>query len=76
MELAITGCATAVLVEIVMPPFESVEVTGTRTATGVVGKAVVGVGERVMTMLVDGGAGGFASTGRMPLAGSWTSTAF
>ena len=59
-----------------MPPFESVEVKGTRTATGVVGKAVVGAGEGVMTMLVDGGAGGFETTGSMPLVTSWTSGAF
>ena len=64
------------LVEIVVPPFESVEVTGTRTATGVVGKAVVGVGEGVMPMLVDRGAGRVETTGGMPLAGSWTLGAF
>ena len=59
-----------------MPPFESVEVKGTRTATGVVGKAVVGVGEGVMMMFVDEGAGGFEMTGGMLLVGSWTSGAF
>ena len=69
-----TGWTMAVLVETVMAPFESVEVTGTRTATGVVGKAVIGVGEGVMTMLVDRGAGE-SRTGGMPLAGSWTSGA-
>ena len=71
-----TGWATPVLVRIVMPPFESVEVTGIRTATGVVGKAIVGAGEGVMTMLAERGAGGFEMTGGMPLAGSWTSGAF
>ena len=54
------GKATAVLVEMVMLPFESVEVMGTRTATGVVGRVVIGDGERVITMLFDAGAGGFA----------------
>ena len=51
------GKATAVLVEMVMLPFESVEVVGTRTATGVVGKVVAGGGEGVMMMLLDAGAG-------------------
>ena len=62
----------AVLVETVMLPFESVEVMGTRTVTGVVGKAVVGVGEGGVTMLVDGSAGGFETMGGMLLADSWT----
>ena len=65
-----TGWAVAVLVEIVMAPFASVDVMGTGTATGVVGKAIVGAGEGVMTMLVDRGAGGFETAGGMPLAGS------
>lgn len=51
------GKATAVLVEMVMLPFESVEVVSTRTATGVVGKVVAGGGEGVMMMLLDAGAG-------------------
>ena len=51
------GKATAVLVEMVMLPFESVEVVSTRTATGVVGKVVAGGGEGVMMMLLDVGAG-------------------
>lgn len=45
------GWAMAVLVDVVMLPFESVEVTGTRTATGVVGRVVTGAGEGVMTRL-------------------------
>lgn len=49
-----TGWTTAVLVEIVIPPFESVDVTGTKTATGVVGRAVAEAGKGVITMLLDG----------------------
>ena len=45
------GWAMAVLVDVVMLPFESVEVTGTRTATGVVGRVVTGAGKGVMTRL-------------------------
>ena len=52
-----TGWATAVLVEIVMLPFESVEVTGNRIATGLVGSAIVGVGNGVISMFLDAGAG-------------------
>ena len=70
-----TGWAITVLVEIAMPPFASVDVMGTRITTGVVGKAVVGAGEGVMKMLVDRGAGGFETTGGLPLAGSWISGA-
>ena len=42
----------------VMLPLESVEVTGTGIATGAIGRVETGVGERVMTMLLDAGAGG------------------
>lgn len=69
------GWATAVLVEMVMLPFESVEVTGTGTATGVVGKVATGAGEGVMMMLLDTGAGGFEATGSTLLAGCWTTGA-
>lgn len=47
----IMGWAMAVLVDVVMLPCESVEVTGTRTATGVVGRVLTGAGEGVMTRL-------------------------
>ena len=67
-----TGWATAVLVEIVMLPFESVEVTGTRIATGVVGSVVVGVGKGVMSMFLDAGAGRDGTTGSRSLAGPVT----
>lgn len=65
-----TGSTRTVLVEIVMPPFESVEVTGTKTATGVVGRAVAGDGEGVITMLLDIDAGGFMLAGSNSLADS------
>ena len=55
------GKTTAVLME--MLPFESVEVMGIRTATGVVGEVVAGDGESVMMMLSDAGAGEFAVSG-------------
>ena len=66
-----TGSTRAVLVEVVMPPFESVEVTGTKTATGVVGRAVAGAGagEGVITML-DIDTGGFMTAGSNSLADS------
>ena len=76
VKVVMTGWTMAVLVEVEMPPFASVEVMGTRIVTGVVGKAVVGTGEGVMTMLVDGGTGVFERTGGMPRAGSWTSGPF
>ena len=76
VKVVMTGWAIAVLVETVMLPFESVEVTGTRIATGVVAKDIVGDSEGVMTMLVARGTGGFETTEGMPLAGSWTSGAF
>ena len=69
------GWAMAVLVDMVILPFESVEVTGTGIATGVVGRTVAGAGEGVMMVLLDAGAGGFESTGTILLAGSWTSGA-
>ena len=62
------GCAMAVLVEIVMLPFESVEVTGTSIATGVVGRAAAKAREGVMTMLWDIDAGGFTMNGSNLLA--------
>lgn len=63
-----TGWAMAVLVETVMLPFESVEVTGTKTATGVVGKVVLRDAEGVMTMLLDAGAGEFGVSESNPFA--------
>ena len=63
VEVRTMGWATAVLVEMVMRPFGSVEVTGTGIATGAVGTVVAGPGEGVMTMLVDAGAGGGATGG-------------
>lgn len=65
------GWAMAVLVEMVTLPFESVEVTGTGTATGVVGRLVIGAGKGVMTMLSDAGAGEFETTGDMAAAWGW-----
>ena len=59
----------AVLVEIVMLPFESVEVTGTWTATGVAGSVVVWTGERVMMVLWDAAVNGFDTTGSVWIAG-------
>lgn len=59
----------AVLVEIVMLPFESVEVTGTWTATGVVGSVVVGTRERVMMVLWDAAVDGFGTTGSILVIG-------
>ncbi len=59
------GWATAVLVEMVTLPFESVKVTGTGTATGVFGMVGAGAGEGVITMLLDTGAGGLEMTGSM-----------
>lgn len=53
----------------VMLPFESVEVTGSCTATGVVGSVVVGTGEGVMTMLSDGAISGLDTTGYILVAG-------
>ena len=63
MELIAMGKATAVLVEMVMLSLKSVEVMGIRTATGVVGKVVVGDGEGVMMMLLDAGVGEFEVSG-------------
>ncbi|KAL9132980.1 MAG: hypothetical protein Q9175_005841 [Cornicularia normoerica] len=62
----------AALVEMVMLPFESVEVTGIGTAMGVVGRIVTGAGGGVMTILFDAGAGGFETTGIMSVAGRWS----
>lgn len=69
-----TGWAIAVLVEIEIPPFESVDVTGTRTATGVVREAVPAAG--VMTMLEGTSAGVVETTGSMSFTGSGTFGAF
>lgn len=48
----------AVLVEVVMLPFESVEVTGSWTATGVVGSVVVGTDGAAMMILSVADVGG------------------
>ena len=72
VELMTMGCSTAVLVEIAIPPLESVDVTGIRTATGLVGSAVAGAGEGVMIMLSDTCAGRYEMSGSMSLAGSGT----
>lgn len=69
------GWAMAVLVEMVILPLASVEVMGRGVATGVVGRVVAGVGDGVMTMLLDAGAGGIATTGTIALAGCWTAGA-
>ena len=69
------GWAMAVLVDMVILPLESVEVTGTGIATGLVGRIVGGAGEGVMMVLLDAGAGGFELTGTILLAGSWTAGA-
>ena len=53
-----------------MLPLESVEVTGTGIATGAVGRVESRVGEGVMTMVLDAGAGGFATIGRLVAAGA------
>lgn len=63
------GWITAVLVEIAIPPFGSVEVTGTKTATRLVGRADSGAGEGVITMLWDVGAFDFDTRGSRRLAG-------
>lgn len=49
------GWAMTVLVEMVMLPFESVEVTGIGIATGVVGKVFAEAAEGVMTEVLDAG---------------------
>ena len=51
-----------------MLPFESVDVVGTRIATGAVGIDATGDGEGVMMMLFDAGAAWFVTTGSSPLA--------
>lgn len=65
----------AVLVEVVMLPLGSVNVMGIITATGVVGTAVTGPGEGVITMLSDTGAGGFETGESILLAGTRASGA-
>ena len=50
-----------------MLPFESVEMTGTWTATGVAGSVVVWTGEGVMIMLSDGAVCGMNTTGGVSL---------
>lgn len=67
------GWTMAVLVEIVMLPLESVEVTGTGIATGVVGRVVTAAGEGAMTMLLDTAAKGITA-GTM-LDGCWRTEA-
>ena len=68
VELMMTGWTTAVLVEMVMLPFESVEVTGIKTATGVVGRAAAGDGEGLTTMLLDAGAARLVTIGSSSFA--------
>ena len=63
------GWAMAMLVEIVMLPFEFVEVTATWTATGVVGKNLFGTGKGEMIMLSDAAVGGFSTTGSILVVG-------
>ncbi len=63
----------AVLVETVMLPFASVEVTGTKTATGTVGKVVTEDGGGVMMILLDAGANVFEMAGGKSFAVSGTS---
>ena len=63
------GWATAVLVDVVVLPLESVEVMETMTATGVLGRATTGAGEGVMTMPLDVVAGVLETTGSVSLAG-------
>lgn len=65
------GWAMAVLVEMVMLPFESVKVMGTGMATGVVGRFVASAGGVVMTMLLDAGLGEVETLGAISLAGGW-----
>lgn len=58
-----------------MLPFASVDVVGTRIATGAVGIVATGDGEGVMMMLVDAGAGWLISTGSRLFADTMTSGA-
>ena len=69
------GWITAVLVEMLMLPFESVDVVGTRTATGAVGVVATGDGEGVMMMLFDAGAACLKITVGRLLANATTSGA-
>ena len=55
-----------------MLPFESVEVTGTWTATGVVGSVVVGTDGGAMMILSDAGDGGSEVTGSILVVGCET----
>lgn len=59
----------------VMLPFESVDVVGTKTATGAVGLEATGVGDGVMTMLFDAGAAWLITTGSRLLADTMTAGA-
>ena len=65
------GWTIAVLVEMVMLPFESVEVTGTGIATGLVGKVDAKAGAGVMTKVLDAG----SSAGGVREAGTSTTVA-
>ena len=52
-----------------MLPFDSVEVTGTWTATGVAGAVVVWTGEGLMIMLSDGAVCGLNTAGGVSVVG-------
>ena len=58
-----------------MLPFESVDVVGTRIATGAVGIVATGDGEGVMMMLFDAGAAWLKTTGSRLFADTMTSGA-
>ena len=58
-----------------MLPFESVDVVGTRIATGVVGIVATEDGEGVMMMLFDAGAAWLITTGSRLFADTMTSGA-
>ena len=58
-----------------MLPFESVDVVGTRIATGAVGIVAIGDGEGVMMMLFDAGAAWLTTTGSSLFADTMTSGA-
>ena len=55
------GCATAVLMEMVVLPFESFAVMGMWTTTGVAGSVGAGGGVGVITTVLDAGARGAAA---------------
>lgn len=57
------GWTMTILEDTMALPFESVEVTGNRTASWVVGRIVAGAGEGFIMILFDAGAGSSAFTG-------------